>query len=115
VKEFYSETTEVIRRFLEDQYGLLALESTSDEIMGQLKPLSAAQTLMKEFRSFFTTADLVKFAKYLPTPEENEQELTWAFHFVRTMTPHPTESSAEATPAQPEAETTEKQEAANVR
>ena len=115
VKEFYSETTEVIRRFLEDQYGLLALESTSDEIMGQLKPLSAGQSLMKEFRSFFTTADLVKFAKYLPTPEENEQELTWAFHFVRTMTPHPTEPSPGETPLQPVSEATEKQGAANVR
>jgi hypothetical protein len=89
VKDFYSETTEIIRRFLEDQYAVLALESTSDEIVVQLKRVPEAQMLLREFRSFFTTADLVKFAKYLPTPEENEQELTWAFHFVRTMTPHP--------------------------
>ena len=115
VKEFYSATTEIIRRFLEDQYGLLALESTSDEIMGQLKPLSAAQTLLKEFRSFFTTADLVKFAKYLPTPEEDEQELTWAFHFVRTMTPHPTVPLPGDAALSPEASTAGEQEAANVR
>jgi hypothetical protein len=114
VKEFYSETTEIIRRFLEDQYGLLALESTSDEIMGQLKPLSAAQALLKEFRSFFTTADLVKFAKYLPTPEENEQELTWAYHFVRTMTPHPTLPPLDAA-LSPESSTTGEQETASVR
>lgn len=114
VKEFYSQTTEIIRRFLEDQYRLLALESTSDEIMGQLKPLPVAQALLKEFRSFFTTADLVKFAKYLPTPEENEQELTWAFHFVRTMTPHPPiRPSADAALSQ-ETSTTGEQEAANV-
>ncbi len=115
VKEFYSETTEIIRRFLEDQYGLLALESTSDEIMGQLKPLAEAQLVLKEFRSFFTTADLVKFAKYLPTPEENEQELTWAFHFVRTMTPHPMEPSPGDMPLSPESETTGEREAANAR
>jgi hypothetical protein len=115
VKEFYSATTEIIRRFLEDQYGLLALESTSDEIMSQLKPLSAAQSLLKEFRSFFTTADLVKFAKYLPTPEENEQELTWAYHFARTMTPHPTVPSPGDTALSPESSTLGEQEAMSVR
>jgi hypothetical protein len=114
-KEYYSETTEIIRRFLEDQYGLLALESTSDEILGQLRPLSAAQSLLKVFRSFFTTADLVKFAKYLPTPEENEQELTWAFHFVRTMTPHPTVPSPGDAALSPESSTTGEQEATLVR
>jgi hypothetical protein len=115
VKEFYSETTEIIRRFLEDQYSLLALESTSDEIMGQLKPLSAAQALLKEFRSFFTTADLVKFAKYLPTPEENEEELTRAFHFVHTMTPHPTVPSHGEAALSPESSTTEERGATSVR
>jgi hypothetical protein len=115
VKEFYSETTEIIRRFLEDQYGLLALESTSDEIVVQLKLLTEAQMLLKEFRSFFTTADLVKFAKYLPTPEENEQELTWAFHFVRTMTPHPPVPPIDdATPSNDSGAPRE-QEAANAR
>ena len=115
VKEFYSETTEIIRRFLEDQYGLLALESTSDEIVEQLRRLPEAQSVQKEFRSFFTTADLVKFAKYLPTPEENEQELTWAFHFVRTMTPHPTVLPPGDTMPSSEFETTGKQEVANAR
>jgi hypothetical protein len=83
--------------------------------MGQLKALSAAQALLKEFRSFFTTADLVKFAKYLPTPEENEQELTWAYHFVRTMTPHLTVPSPADATMSPESSTAGEQEAASVR
>jgi hypothetical protein len=115
VKDFYSETTEIIRRFLEDQYNLLALESTSDEIVVQLKLVPEAQPLQKEFRSFFTTADLVKFAKYLPTPEENEQELTWAFHFVRTMTPHPPAQQVDEVAPSPASVTNGEQEAANVR
>jgi hypothetical protein len=85
IKEYYSEVTEIIRRFLEDQYVILAMESTSDEIMQQLKSLPDAQTLVKQFQSFFTTADLVKFAKYHPTPTENEDELRWAYEIVRTM------------------------------
>lgn len=115
VKEFYSETTEIIRRFLEDQYNILALESTSGEIVEQLKRLPEARSAQKEFRSFFTTADLVKFAKHLPTPEENEQELTWAFHFVRTMTPHPAAPPPGDTTLSAESKTTREREAANAR
>jgi hypothetical protein len=85
IKQYYSEVTEIIRRFLEDQYRLLALESTSDEIMEQLKLLPDAQTLLKQFLSFLTTADLVKFAKYHPTTPEHEDELRWAYEIVRTM------------------------------
>lgn len=90
VKQYYSEVTEIVRRFIEDQYGILALESTSDEILAQLLKLPEAQALLKEFRSFFTTADLVKFAKYLPAPEEHEKELRWAYEIVRSMIPKPT-------------------------
>ena len=81
----------------------------------QLKLVPEAQPLQKEFRSFFTTADLVKFAKYLPTPEENEQELTWAFHFVRTMTPHPPAQQVDEVAPSPASVTNGEQEAANVR
>jgi hypothetical protein len=90
VKQYYSEVTEIVRRFLEDQYGVLALESTSDEILSQLLKLPEAQVLLKDFRSFFTTADLVKFAKYIPAPDEHEHELGWAYEFVRSMIPKPT-------------------------
>jgi hypothetical protein len=89
-KQYYSEVTEIVRRFLEDQYGLLALESTSDEILAQLLKLPEAQALLTDFRSFFTTADLVKFAKYLPSPEEHDNELRWAYEIVRAMIPTPT-------------------------
>lgn len=100
IKEYYSEATEIIRRFLEDQFGILALESTSDEIMQQLKQRQESQSLLKQFLSFFTTADLVKFAKYAPTPAEHETELRWAYEFVRTMMPRlsqPTEQPMEET------------------
>lgn len=90
VKEYYSEVTEIVRRFVEEQYGVLALESTSDEILAQLLKLPEAQALLKEFRSFFTTADLVKFAKYVPDPEDHQHELNWAYEIVRAMIPKPT-------------------------
>ena len=34
-------------------------------------------------------ADLVKFAKYAPTPDENAEELALAYTIVRASTPKP--------------------------
>lgn len=91
IKEYYSEVTEIVRRFLEDQFGILALESTSEEILRQLRYISQAEPVLRQSRSFFTTADLVKFAKYEPAMAEHENELRWAYEIVRTMTPRVTQ------------------------
>ncbi|MBI4428116.1 MAG: DUF4381 family protein [Ignavibacteriales bacterium] len=87
VKDYYSEVTEIIRRFFEGRWEVIALELTSDEILEQMKKISDAQKVWREMQSFFTTADLVKFAKYDPTLEEHEKELRWAYEIVRAMEP----------------------------
>jgi len=89
VKEYYSEVTEIVRRFFEDQFGVLALESTSDEILDQLHRVPEAEPFQAQCRSFLTTADLVKFAKYQPAPEEHERELHSAYEIVRALIPKP--------------------------
>ena len=89
VKEYYSEVTEIIRRFFEGRFRIIALEMTSDQILQQLKSVPEAQPLMKEISSFFLTADLVKFAKYAAAPNEHESELRWAYEIVRSMIPRP--------------------------
>lgn len=87
VKEYYSEVTEIVRRFFEGRLQIIALEMTSDEILQQLKSVSDARPVMKEINTFLLTADLVKFAKYGATPGEHEQELKWAYEIVRAMIP----------------------------
>jgi hypothetical protein len=87
VKEYYSEATEIIRRFFEKRWNIIALEMTTDEILGQLKHVPEAVPVWKETDSFFLTADLVKFAKYQPSPSEHEQEISSAYTIVRAMTP----------------------------
>jgi hypothetical protein len=87
VKEYYSEATEIVRRFFEGRWGIDALELTSDEIMKHMKNVAESQKVWKEMQSFFTTADLVKFAKYNPTVEEHENELKEAYEIVRAMVP----------------------------
>ena len=92
VKQYYSEVTEVIRTFFERRWEIVALELTSDEILQQMKRIPESEKVWKQMQSFFTTADLVKFAKYEPVPAEHESEMQWAYEIVRSMIPpQPTE------------------------
>jgi hypothetical protein len=87
VKQYYSEVTEIIRHFFERRWGIIALELTTDEILLQMKHLPDALKVWKEMETFFITADLVKFAKYEPSPAEHENEMRSAYEIVRMMVP----------------------------
>jgi hypothetical protein len=89
VKQYYSEITEIVRRFFEGRYGILALEMTSDEILNEIKHTEDSEPVMHRIKTFLTTADLVKFAKYEPTPSEHEYEMECAYAIVRAMIPTP--------------------------
>jgi hypothetical protein len=87
VKEYYSEVTEIIRRFFERRWEIIALELTTAEILVQMKHIPEALHIWREMESFFLMADLVKFAKYQPTPEDHENEMRSAYEIVRAMVP----------------------------
>jgi hypothetical protein len=87
VKQYYSEVTEIIRHFFERRWSIIALELTTDEILMQMKHIPDALKVWKEMDSFFITADLVKFAKYEPSPAEHENEMRSAYEIVRMMVP----------------------------
>jgi hypothetical protein len=99
VKAFYSEVTEIIRFFFERRWGIIALELTSHEILLQMKRIPEAEAVRREMESFFLTADLVKFAKYQPSPEECTDELRGAYDIVRAMVPV---EASETVPAEEE-------------
>lgn len=99
VKQYYSEITEIIRRFFERRWSIIALELTTDEILMQMKHIPDALKVWKEMESFFITADLVKFAKYDPSPTEHDNEMRSAYEIVRMMVP---KAPAEPEPQQQE-------------
>jgi hypothetical protein len=99
VKQYYSEVTEIIRHFFERRWGIIALELTTDEILVQMKHIPEALQGWKDMESFFLTADLVKFAKYEPSPAEHENEMRSAYEIVRVMVPK--------TPVEPETQSQE--------
>ncbi len=84
-KEYYSELTEIIRQYIEDRFSLPAMESTSDEIltMFQDKKLLEHESF-ENLQKMLLLADLVKFAKHRPLPDENENSYTYAYDVVKT-------------------------------
>ncbi|MDR3351001.1 MAG: hypothetical protein LBN98_05095 [Prevotellaceae bacterium] len=82
VKLYYTRVTDVLRVYLEQRYAIQAPEQTSDEILQALAQLPLPDYFIPKLREFLSTSDLVKFAKYLPAMEENENALTLVTQFV---------------------------------
>ena len=70
-----------MRKYIEERYGFSAMEMTSSEIIDRLMSTGDQQSL-DELRQLFTTADLVKFAKYSTMINENDANLVSAIDFI---------------------------------
>lgn len=106
-KEYYTGLTDILRNYLEKRYGVMAQEMTSDEIMEALKG-QTNDGLMSKLRNLFSTADLVKFAKGIPEPHENEVNLDIAYDFVENTKLIPIASSTNADATKTNVTTTDK-------
>ena len=80
-KEYYTKLTDTLRKYIEERYGFSAMEMTSSEIIERLTA-SQDQKALDELRELFTTADLVKFAKYSTLINENDKNLVSAIDFI---------------------------------
>ncbi len=82
VKEYQSQLTFIVREYLENRYGIAALESTTYEILGDLKPIRLSDEWKGKLREMLELADLVKFAKASPPESAHEKLMGYANDFV---------------------------------
>lgn len=82
VKAYYSELTEILRRYFENRYSMPALEETTDEILAGLERLRPGAELMGSTERVLRRADLVKFAKAQPSVQEHEEAFAAVHEFV---------------------------------
>lgn len=80
-KEYYTLLTETLRTYIQERYGFSAMEMTSTEIIERLTQ-DGDETSLKELREIFTTADLVKFAKWTTRINENDANLVAALQYI---------------------------------
>ncbi len=88
VKQYYIELTDILREYMEKQLGISAMESTSSEIIEALKELENMDAqLINNMQKVFEIADLAKFAKFKPLPDENDFAWKKAYEFVTETMP----------------------------
>jgi hypothetical protein len=82
IKEYHSEITDILRKYIDARFEIGAMEMTSGEILQTIKGYSDADTASDNLKQILVLADFVKFAKYNPLPDENELSLMNAYLFV---------------------------------
>ncbi len=80
-KEYYTRLTNTLREYIVNRFGFNAMEMTSGEIIDRLRS-AGDQKMIDELKELFSTADLVKFAKYETQINENDANLVNAINFI---------------------------------
>ena len=88
VKDYYTRLTDIVRVYIEDRFEMPAMEQTTHEILTGIKSLQSQIDAgsLNELKEILELADLVKFAKLAPLPNENDLMLSNAYLFVKETT-----------------------------
>ncbi len=89
IKEYYSLVSDCLRFYIEGRYQIPALEQTTGELRRAFRQADLSMRQISPFMRLFTEADLVKFARYAPQPEEVYGLIDKARLIVETTTPIP--------------------------
>jgi len=82
IKRYYTEISEVIRRYISRRYEVQTMELTTGEIIDGMLAAEVDGEDVSLFQEFLEESDLVKFAKYLPLRERMEKAIDWARSLV---------------------------------
>lgn len=83
VKLYYTRLTEIIRTYIERRFDIMAMEQTTSEILYEFRDREIENVNYNILEQLLNLADLVKFARGEPLPEENTTLMENAYEFVR--------------------------------
>lgn len=84
LKEYYSRLTGVVRKYLENQFSVQAMEETTNEILRDVRLRGLDTKLnMNDLEGLLNLADLIKFAKGKADPEENIEHIENAYKLIK--------------------------------
>lgn len=92
VKEYYSRLTDILRGYIEERYHTRAMELTTDELLSKAKMHPEMRYHYDQLANTLYTADLAKFAKAQPLPQEHTQAMDLTRQFVIATKPVTTET-----------------------
>ena len=82
-KTYYSDLTDTVRNYLENRFGIHAMEQTTREIITDLKHASISEEDKVYLRKILREADMVKFAKFSPSDDDAFAYLNKSIDFVK--------------------------------
>lgn len=86
-KQYYTELSEIVRHYIEVRFTTNAMELTTDELLRTAKKHREMTFFISSLRPLLHAADLAKFAKANPLPQEHIEALELARNFVRVSKP----------------------------
>lgn len=72
IKAYYDSLSFIVRGYLENRFGISAMEYTSDDLLKATHKMTELKPFRKQLRQILQTADLAKFARANPLPDEHE-------------------------------------------
>jgi len=81
-KEYYTQITDTLRRYIYRRFGINAMEMTSYEILDIITRENDARSVYDTLKQILQLSDLVKFAKWHPLPDENDLSMAYSYLFV---------------------------------
>lgn len=95
-KEYYTRLIDILRDYLEERFGINAMEMTSSQILKALNANEETRLPQRYMQKVVEIADYVKFAKVRPLPDDNVRSWQNAMQFVEETRPAPEPETAEA-------------------
>lgn len=83
VKDYYTELSEIVRHYIEQRFKTNAMELTTDELLRKAKKHREMAVFRNSLKPLLEAADLAKFAKANPLPEEHIEAMQLALIFVK--------------------------------
>lgn len=99
LKQYYSGISDILRQYIEHRFYINAMEQVTDEIMHAFRTADASDEIKAKLRQVLFLADLVKFAKEQPLPNENELCLEHAFELVNSTKKEEVKTETAAVPS----------------
>lgn len=81
-KQYHIALSDIIREYIENRFNIQALEQTTDEILLSFRNVAIDNESMAKLKQILILADLVKFAKEHPLPNENELSMANSYDFI---------------------------------
>ncbi|MFH1799522.1 MAG: hypothetical protein ABH891_01555 [Candidatus Omnitrophota bacterium] len=89
IKMYYLRLSEILRTYFEKRYKILAVESTTIEILRAFRPQHLETGLYQKIQYVLEAADLAKFAKWIPAAPEILQINKKAEEIIKESVPVP--------------------------